>query len=161
MAGEPRHISILGATGSVGRNTVDLIVREPDRFTVEAVTANKDVAGLTELAVKLGASCAVIADPLLYADLKEALAGSGIEALAGPDAVVEAAGRPSDWVMAAITGAAGLRPVLEAIRARRRRGACQQGGFGLRRKFGHGGGCTIGRPAAAGRFRAQCYLSGL
>ena len=112
----PRRVTILGVTGSVGRNTVDLIAREPEQFEVEAVTANKDVAGLAELAVKLGARCAVIADPAVYGELKDALAGTGIETLAGADGVVEAAARPSDWLMAAITGAAGLGPVLEAIR---------------------------------------------
>jgi 1-deoxy-D-xylulose-5-phosphate reductoisomerase len=116
MADEPRRITILGATGSVGRSTVDLIARDPARFEVEAVTANRNVAGLAELAVSLKAACAVIGEPSLYTELKEALAGSGIEAMAGPEALVEAAGRPSDWLMAAITGAAGLRPVLEAIR---------------------------------------------
>ncbi len=112
----PRRVTILGVTGSVGRNTADLLKREPERFEVEAVTANKDVAGLAELALELGASCAVVADPSLYSDLKDALSGSEVEAQAGRDAVVEAATRPSDWVMAAITGAAGLDPVLEAIR---------------------------------------------
>ena len=112
----PRRVTILGATGSVGRNTADLLMRDRERFEVEAVTANTNVAGLAEMATELGASCAVIADPSLYSDLKDALSGSQIEVQAGSHAVVEAAARPSDWVMAAITGAAGLDPVLEAIR---------------------------------------------
>lgn len=111
-----KRVSILGATGSVGRSTVDLIARAPDRFAVEALTANRDVARLAEQAKALGAKFAAVADPAAYGDLKAALAGSGIEAGAGPEAVVEAALRPADWVMAAIVGAAGLAPTLAAIR---------------------------------------------
>ena len=111
-----KRVTILGATGSVGRNTVDLIARAPDSFAVEALTANRDAARLAEQAKALGAKFAAVADPSAYGDLKAALSGTGIEAAAGPDAVVEAAGRPSDWVMAAIVGAAGLVPTLAAIR---------------------------------------------
>jgi 1-deoxy-D-xylulose-5-phosphate reductoisomerase len=111
-----KRVTILGATGSVGRNTVDLIARAPDSFAVEALTANRDAARLAEQAKALGAKFAAVADPSAYGDLKAALSGTGIEAAAGPDAVVEAAGRPSDWVMAAIVGAAGLAPTLAAIR---------------------------------------------
>jgi 1-deoxy-D-xylulose-5-phosphate reductoisomerase len=109
-------VTILGATGSVGRNTVDLIARAPGAFAVEALTANRDAARLAAQAKALGAKFAAVADPSSYGDLKDALAGTGIEAAAGPDAVVEAAARPSDWVMAAIVGAAGLAPTLAAIR---------------------------------------------
>lgn len=112
-----KRISILGATGSVGRSTVDLIVRQPDAFEVEALTANSDVDGLAGTAKLLNAKIAVIADASRYEDLKTALAGSGIEAAAGTEAVVEAAGRPVDWVMAAIVGSAGLKPTMAAIRA--------------------------------------------
>jgi len=112
----PRRVTILGVTGSIGRNTVDLIMREPDNYAVEAVTANRDVAGLAELAVKLSAKCAVIAEAERFGDLKQALAGTTIEALSGAEGVKEAASRPADWVMAGITGAAGLEPVLEAVR---------------------------------------------
>jgi 1-deoxy-D-xylulose-5-phosphate reductoisomerase len=111
-----KRLSILGATGSVGRNTVDLIARAPDAFAVEALTANRDAARLAAQAIALRAKFAAVADPSAYADLKGALAGTGIEAAAGPDAVIEAAHRPSDWVMAAIVGAAGLAPTLAAIR---------------------------------------------
>lgn len=111
-----KRVTILGATGSVGRNTVDLIARAPDSFAVEALTANRDAARLAEQAKALGAKFAAVADPSAYGDLKAALSGTGIEAAAGPDAVVEAAGRPSDWAMAAIVGAAGLAPTLAAIR---------------------------------------------
>lgn len=112
----PQRISILGATGSIGLNTLDLIGRMPDRYAVEAVTANGNAAALADLARKHGATFAVVADPDAYADLKAALAGSGIEAGAGPEALVEAATRPADRVMAAIVGAAGLAPTLAAVR---------------------------------------------
>lgn len=111
-----KRISILGATGSVGRSTVDLIARAPETFAVEALTANRDAARLAGQAKALKAKFAAVADPSAYPDLKAALAGTGIEAAAGPDAVIEAAIRPSDWVMAAIVGAAGLAPTLAAIR---------------------------------------------
>jgi 1-deoxy-D-xylulose-5-phosphate reductoisomerase len=109
-----RSVSILGATGSIGASTVDLIEKEPHRYRVEAVTANKNVAALAALARKVGARFAAIADPKLHGELKDALAGSGIESGAGDEAIVEAAARPADWVMAAITGATSLRPTLAA-----------------------------------------------
>jgi 1-deoxy-D-xylulose-5-phosphate reductoisomerase len=112
----PRSISILGATGSVGRSTLDLVARNPERFRVEALTANGDAAGLAAAAIRVRARFAVVADPAAYEALKGALAGSGTEAAAGPEAVIEAASREAEWVMAAIVGAAGLRPVLAAIR---------------------------------------------
>ncbi len=111
-----RRVTILGSTGSVGTQTVDLVARDPDRFPVEALTANRNVALLADQAKRLNARLAVVADPAGYAELKERLAGTGIEAAAGPQAVVEAAARPSDWVMAAIVGFAGLEPTLAAIR---------------------------------------------
>ena len=112
----PRSVTILGSTGSVGCNTIDLIRRHPDSFTVEALTANNSVALLAEQARALRPRLAVVADPKGYEDLKDALAGTGIECAAGPAAVVEAAARPADWVMAAIVGAAGLEPTLAAVR---------------------------------------------
>ncbi len=112
----PRRISILGVTGSVGGSTVDLVAREPERFLVEAVTANSNVAALAATARRLHAKRAVIAEPAHYGALKEALAGSGIETAAGAPAIVEAAAMPADWVMAAIVGAAGLEPTLAAVR---------------------------------------------
>ncbi len=116
----PRRVTIFGSTGSVGTQTVDLVAREPERFPVEALTANRNVALLAEQARQLRPKLAVVADPAAYADLKEALAGTGVEAAAGLQAVAEAAERPADWVMAAIVGAAGLEPTLAAVR----RGAC-------------------------------------
>lgn len=112
-----RRITILGATGSVGRSTLDLIEREPERFELVALTANSDVAALADAALRTRARRAVIADTAAYAALAERLAGSGIEAAAGPEAIVEAATAGADWTMAAIVGSAGLQPVLAALKA--------------------------------------------
>jgi 1-deoxy-D-xylulose-5-phosphate reductoisomerase len=110
-----KRITILGATGSIGTNTIDLIKREPERYRVVAVTARKNAAVLARLAREVGAQLAVVADPKVYRELKDALAGSDVEAAAGEDALLEAAQRPADWVMAAISGAIGLKPTLAAI----------------------------------------------
>lgn len=112
----PRRLSVFGSTGSIGCNTVDLIERNPGAFEVEALTANSNVDLLAEQAKRLRARIAVVADQSRYGALKEALRGTGIEAAGGEGAVVEAAERPVDWVMAAIVGAAGLRPTLAAAR---------------------------------------------
>ncbi len=112
----PRRVTILGSTGSVGRNTLDLIERQPEAFAVEALTANDSVGRLAEQARRVGAKLAVVADSSRYQDLKEALAGSGVEVAAGARAVADAAARPAEWVMAAIVGAAGLAPTLAAVR---------------------------------------------
>jgi len=112
-----RRITILGATGSVGRSTLDLIEREPERFELVALTANSDVAALADAALRTRAKRAVIADPAGHAALAERLAGSGIETAAGAEAVVEAASAGADWTMAAIVGSAGLQPVLAALEA--------------------------------------------
>ncbi len=110
-----RTVTILGATGSVGRSTLDLIGREPDRFEIVALTAHRDVAGLAEQARLFSARRAVIGDPALLDELREALAGSGVEAAAGEAAVEEAAASGAEWTMAAIVGTAGLRPVMRAL----------------------------------------------
>ena len=102
----PRTITLLGATGSIGSSTADLLRRDRDRYAVEAVTAHRDAAGLARLARELGARFAAVADEAAYQELKTELAGSGIEVAGGAAAMVEAAQRPADWVMAAITGAA-------------------------------------------------------
>ena len=112
----PRRVTILGSTGSVGCNTVDLIERQRERFVVEALTANRNVELLADQARRLRAKIAVVADPTRYRALKDALAGTAIETAAGPEALVEAAGRPAEWVMAAIVGAVGLAPTLAAAR---------------------------------------------
>ncbi|HJU20166.1 MAG TPA: 1-deoxy-D-xylulose-5-phosphate reductoisomerase [Stellaceae bacterium] len=115
-AGSPRRVTILGATGSVGQSTVDLLLRNPDDFVVEALTANRNAALLAQQARALNARFAAIADPAQYPDLKEALAGSGIETASGAAAIEEAAARPAEWVMAGIVGAAGLASTLAAVR---------------------------------------------
>jgi 1-deoxy-D-xylulose-5-phosphate reductoisomerase len=113
---QPRRISVLGATGSIGESTLDLIGRDPSAYRVVALTGGCNAARLAELALLHHAELAVIADPGAYPALRAALAGSGIEAGAGEEALLEAASRPVDWVMAAIVGAAGLKPTVEAVR---------------------------------------------
>jgi len=112
----PRRVTILGSTGSVGCNTLDLIERNLQRFEVAAITGGSNVARLAEQALRIRPRFAALADPAGYADLKRALSGSGIAIGAGPDALIEAAEHPTDWIMAAIVGAAGLAPTLAAIR---------------------------------------------
>ena len=110
-----RTVTILGATGSVGRSTLDLIERNPDAFEVVALTARTDVEGLAAAARRVDAKRAVIADEALLPSLREALAGSKIETAAGDQAVIDAAASGADWTMAAIVGAAGLKPVMAAL----------------------------------------------
>ncbi|MCA0909166.1 1-deoxy-D-xylulose-5-phosphate reductoisomerase [Qipengyuania gaetbuli] len=110
-----RSISILGATGSVGASTLDLVRRNRGEWQVAALTAHSNVADLARLAREFEAEVAVIADERHYEALKDALAGSGIEAAAGRKALCEAASRKVDIVMAAIVGCAGLGPVMAAI----------------------------------------------
>src|SRR5215813_9368435 len=109
-----RSVTILGATGSIGASTIDLIKREPSRYRVEAVSANTNAGALAALARELNARFAAIADPSAYDELKSALAGTGIAAGAGESALIEAAAYPAQWVIGAITGAAGLKPTLTA-----------------------------------------------
>ena len=97
-----RSVSVLGSTGSIGCNTVDLLARNPDAFCVEALSGHRNVKLLAEQAIRLNARLAVIADDSLYGDLKVLLGGTGIEAAAGAEAVIQAAGRPSDILVAAI-----------------------------------------------------------
>lgn len=111
-----RRISIFGATGSVGQSTLDLIARDPERYEVMALTANGNAGALAQAARQHGARMAVVSDETAYPALRDALAGSGIEVAAGPDALVAAAGLEADWTMAAIVGCAGLRPTLAALR---------------------------------------------
>jgi 1-deoxy-D-xylulose-5-phosphate reductoisomerase len=110
-----RTVTILGATGSVGASTVDLIKREPERYRVESISARRNAAALGKIAREVGARHAVVADPAAYGDLKSALSGSRIEAAAGEEALIEAAQRPADWVMASISGSVGLKPTMAAI----------------------------------------------
>ena len=108
-----RTLAILGATGSVGRSTLDLVEREPERWRVRALSADTNARELARQAIRTRAEIAVVADERAYADLKDALNGSGIEAAAGAQALSDAA--DADIVMAAIVGAAGLRPTLRAV----------------------------------------------
>ncbi|SIT76740.1 1-deoxy-D-xylulose-5-phosphate reductoisomerase [Pontibaca methylaminivorans] len=110
-----RRITILGATGSVGQSTIDLIARARDSYQVVALTGRRNVERLARDAVALSAEIAVTAHEECLEELRARLAGSGIEAAAGEAALIEAAARPSDWVMSAIIGAAGLRPGLAAL----------------------------------------------
>jgi 1-deoxy-D-xylulose-5-phosphate reductoisomerase len=112
----PRTVTVLGSTGSVGTQTIELLAAEPGRFQVKALVAGRNTELLAQQAIALGAEMAVVADPSAYAELKQALAGTNIACAAGPEAVVEAASLHADWTMAAITGAAGLASTLEAIK---------------------------------------------
>ncbi len=112
----PRTVSVLGSTGSVGTQTIELLLAEPERFRTRALVAGRNAALLARQAVALRAELAVVADEASYAALRDALSGTGIEIAAGQEAVVAAAAADADWTMAAITGAAGLAPTLAAVR---------------------------------------------
>lgn len=114
---QPRRLSVLGASGSVGGSTVDVIAAHPDRFCVEAIVGGSNAALLARHAKQLNARIAVVADDARFGELKQHLAGTGIEAAAGERAVLDAASIPVDMVMAAIVGTAGLAPTLAAMRA--------------------------------------------
>jgi len=110
-----RRISIFGATGSIGQNTLDLIGRDREAYQIVALTGGQNVAQLAADAKRFNAELAVTADPARLADLRSALAGTDIEAAAGPSALLEAASRPGDWVMSCIVGFAGVAPGLRAL----------------------------------------------
>ncbi len=112
---ERRRVSVLGSTGTIGVNTLDLLSRNADQYEIVALCANRNAELLAEQAIAHKAEVAVVADVSRYEELKERLSGTGIEVAAGEDAVVEAAAMDADWVMAAIVGAAGLRPTLAAV----------------------------------------------
>lgn len=109
-----RSVTVLGATGSIGDSTMDLLRASKGRYRIEALTANGNVEALAGLAKEFGARFAAVADASKLAELRAALAGTGIETGAGEGAIIEAAQRPADWVMAAVSGAAGLKPALAA-----------------------------------------------
>ena len=111
-----KKVSIFGATGSIGQNTIDLIARAPDAYDVVALTGASNIAQLAEDAQRLNAQLAVTAHEHLLDDLRDALSGTGVEAAAGTQAINAAAARPADWVMSAIIGAAGLAPGVEALK---------------------------------------------
>jgi 1-deoxy-D-xylulose-5-phosphate reductoisomerase len=110
-----RTVTVLGATGSIGDSTMDLLRGAPGRYRVEALTANSNVEGLAKLAREFDARFVAVADTARFGELKDALAGSGIECGVGESAIIEAASRPADWLMAAVSGAAGLKPALAAV----------------------------------------------
>lgn len=114
LADKVRKLTILGSTGSIGCSTLDVVAHQADRFDVVALVANRNIELLAAQAIACGAKVAVTADAGLYEELKEKLSGTGIEAAAGMDAVMEAARRPADIIVAAIVGAAGLKPTLAA-----------------------------------------------
>src|SRR5580704_7893264 len=114
-ARDVRSVTVLGATGSIGDSTMDLLRGARDRYRVEALTANSNVGGLAKLAKEFDARFAAVADTRKLGELKEALAGTRTECGAGESAIIEAAARPADWVMAAVSGAAGLKPALAAV----------------------------------------------
>ncbi len=111
-----RRVAILGSTGSVGRNTIDIISRDPAAYAVEALTAQDNAALLIEQARALRPRFVAIGNDAHYQQVKDALAGTGTEVGAGRAAVIEAAARSAEWVMSAIVGAAGLEPTLAAIK---------------------------------------------
>ncbi|ABQ31748.1 MULTISPECIES: 1-deoxy-D-xylulose-5-phosphate reductoisomerase [Acidiphilium] len=111
-----KTVTILGSTGSVGTQTIDLLQADPENYRVRALIAGRNAALLAEQARSLHAEIAVIADESAFPALRDALAGSGIRAEAGRAAVIAAAAEPADWTMAAITGTAGLEPTLAATR---------------------------------------------
>lgn len=111
-----RKVSIFGATGSVGQNTIDLIARNPEAYDVVALTGGANVKQLAADARRLNADLAVTAYEDRLPDLRDALQGTGVKAAAGSQALTEAAARPADWVMSAIVGSAGLAPGIEALK---------------------------------------------
>jgi 1-deoxy-D-xylulose-5-phosphate reductoisomerase len=115
-AAAPRRISVLGATGSIGESTLDLIARDPGSYHVVALTGGRNATRLAELAIRHSAELAVIADETQFGTLQAALAGSNTKAAGGTSALEEAASLPADWIMAAIVGSAGLRPTLAAVK---------------------------------------------
>ncbi len=112
-----RSVSVFGATGSIGESTFDLLMRQggPDTYRTVALTGGRNVARLAEQAKALRAEVAVVADDRLLPDLRAALAGTGVVAAAGQNALLEAADRPADWTMSGIVGAAGLGPGFRAL----------------------------------------------
>jgi len=114
-----RKLAILGATGSVGKSTLDLIERNPERFEVVAVTAATNAEALADIARRTGARLAVVSDERRLSDLQELLVGSNCRAEAGDEALIEAAAGEAELVIAAIVGCAGLKPVMAAVEAGR------------------------------------------
>ena len=115
MVDQPKTVTILGSTGSVGTSTLDLVRRDPERFDVVALTANKNVDLVMEQAAEFKPQMIAMADESAAEEVRRRLSGQHIAVLEGPAGLIEAAQAPSDWVMAAIVGAAGLPPTLAAV----------------------------------------------
>ncbi len=112
----PKTVTLLGSTGSIGLSTLDLVARNPEAYQVVALTARGNVELLAQQARQFRPRVVAIADETGYHALKDALAGTGVSVLAGPQGLIEAASVHSDWVMAGIVGSAGLWPTLAAVR---------------------------------------------
>ena len=112
-----KNISILGATGSIGRNTLDLISRDRDQFKVVGLTGANNIELLAESAIKFNVDVVATANDVKFHDLKEMLSGHRIEVCAGLNGLLEVASRQADWVMSSIVGSAGLLPGLKALEA--------------------------------------------
>ena len=111
----PRRLSVLGSTGSIGRSTLDVIARDPSSYDIEVLTAYSSVDLLVKQALEFSPRMVVIGDESRFAELRDALAGTEVEVGAGRQALIEAASRSVDWIMAGIVGAAGLAPSLAAV----------------------------------------------
>ncbi|PEN12796.1 1-deoxy-D-xylulose-5-phosphate reductoisomerase [Longibacter salinarum] len=112
---DPQRVTVLGSTGSIGRQTLEVLRLFPERFTVSALTCGSNVDLLVQQAREFQPSCVAVGNPAYVESCREQLAGTGIRVLAGPEGVCEGASQPADVVMAAILGFAGLEPVLAAI----------------------------------------------
>ena len=156
----PKRLSILGATGSIGRSCAQVIAAAPGRFSVVSLAGGRDGAALAKCAIELGAEFAALADPAGYADLKAGLAGFEIEIAAGPEAVEEAALRDADLVVSAIVGAAGLRPTFAAIAAGRAVALANKETLVCAGDGGDGEGATRGLNGFADGLRAQRLVPG-
>ena len=155
-----KTLTVLGATGSIGTSTLDLIDRNRNNFAIVALTANNNVAELAQLARKFDAKMAVIGDETLFDALKEALAGTPIAVGAGEQGLLEAASMPADITMAGIMGAAGLRPTLAAVKQGKQGGTGQQGMSCSSRNLVHARSQQARNGTIAGRFRTFCDISG-
>ena len=149
-----RKIAILGATGSIGKSTLDLVERSPDRFEVVAVTAATNVEALASIARRTGAKLAVVADRTALKELQELLAGTPCRAAAGEDALIEAAAGEAELVIAAIVGCAGLRSVMAAVEAGKTVALANKEALGHRRRVDDRRGARSWRNPSPGRQRA-------
>jgi len=155
-----RRVSIFGATGSIGQNTLDLLRRDPAAYHVVALSGGRNVAQLAKDAIEFSPEVVVTAFEDVLPELQAALAGSGVAVEAGAQAIARAADRPADWIMSCIVGVAGLAPSLHAVRQGRDLGACQQRVAGGRRSNLTGRGPETWGDNSAGRQRTFRGVSG-